>query len=178
MTDQPTGESYPRPPRVRTFGTEVDAARLRESTNRLVSFLTSPEFLEQTRWVFEAPEQERLSAASQRLSVDALRGLGLDLPEGFRMSSRYFEADWPAAIELGNYPDGRINPILQRNAEDPGALDRLRIENPEEFWRIATEGRPQETLQLGTPLVEGGGPGRLAWGFCGGALSVCAGYST
>jgi hypothetical protein len=160
---------------------EVDAERLREITNRLISVLTSPEFIEQARSVYEAPEKERLVVASQRLSVDALRSLGLDLPDDFRVSSRYFESDWPTAIEFGDYPEGR-NPINVRNEKDPGELDRLRLEDPDSFWRTVIEGRRPEALQLGTSRGETETPGEIAFGVCGGGgkgdLCGCAGFST
>lgn len=182
MSNSSSGESSGSAERpVRRFGHEVDRARLHAITDRLSTILTSPEFLEQVRWVFEAPEEERLVAASQRLSVKALRGLGLDLPKDFRVSSRYFESNWPVAVELGDYPDGQPNPVNQRNQEDPGALDRLRLEDPESFWQFVIKGRRVENLQLGTIIPELP-PDQIAWGACGGGgaftICGCAGYST
>lgn len=154
----------------------ADAKRLRELTNELIETLTSHEYLAEVRAVSEAPEEERLMEASRRLSVDAMRERGVDLPDAFRVSSRYFEADWPAAIELGDYADGRPNPILERNLTAPGELDKLRLEDPEKFWRLVTDGRAPDALQVGTtvPSPPGGGP-RPHIAMCGGAgvLSIC-----
>jgi hypothetical protein len=80
-----------------------DVARLREMTDRMIEALTSPPYVEAMRAVRASPEDDRLAEAERRLSPDALRDLGVPIPEGMRISSRYFEKGLPEPVEVGDF---------------------------------------------------------------------------
>ncbi len=156
----------------------LDAERLRSITTEMIEALTSPEYLEQVQAVREAPEEERLVEASNRLSVDALRAAGVRLPRDMRISSRYFEESFPSAVEFGDTPGAEPNVVNELNRIRPGWLDEVRHKDPEIFERLVAIDRPPALGGLGSPtdnLPQG-------WGACagGGAATVCgcAGGST
>jgi hypothetical protein len=143
---------------------ELSPIRLREITNRMVDAVTSPQFIEAMRAVRAAPEDRRLVEASRRLAPDALRAAGVPLPNGVRISSRYFEQG-REPVECGDWPDGRANVLNFLNEVQPGLMDRLRTEAPEVF------------RQLSAPATISGSAGptaRPVAGCCGaGGGSVC-----
>lgn len=118
---------------------ELDAVRLREMTDQMIEALTAPAYVEALRAVKAAPEQQRLVEASRRLSPDGLRQLGVPIPPGMRISSRYFEREFPQSIELGDPPGGGVNTVNALNEVEPGLLDRLRQEHVELYRRLVSE---------------------------------------
>jgi hypothetical protein len=104
----------------------------------MIEALTDPRYVEAVRAVRAAPDEERLVEATRRLSPDALRRLGVPIPDGMRISSRYFEPGLPGEVELGDAsPSGNVVNALNEAA--PGLLDRIRVEEPELFKRLAVE---------------------------------------
>ncbi|MFE4023243.1 hypothetical protein ACFXPZ_38600 [Streptomyces sp. NPDC059101] len=116
---------------------ELQAEKIREITQQIVDIVTSPQFVEAVRAVSSAPEDQRLLEGSRRLSPQALRQQGIELPDGMRMSSRYFEEGLlPSPVEYGDGPDGTLNITNSLNADEPGALDRLRVHDPKLFRKL------------------------------------------
>lgn len=127
-----------KPQTKRNAARSIDLEFLRKSTQELIEALTSPAYVEAMLAVRSAPDEERLVEASRRLRPDALRQLGVPLPAGMRISSRYFESGFPHSIdaELGDPPDGGINLVNALNDAKPGLLDNLRVNNPECYQAI------------------------------------------
>lgn len=118
---------------------DPDAFRdLRDQSEKILKAVTSPEFLAQLEFVRNAPPGERLVEASNRLTPDALRAAGVDIPSGVRISSRYFEDGSDTSIELADTLSG-TNIVNALNATRPGLLDDLRLRNPDVFRRIVSE---------------------------------------
>lgn len=109
---------------------DEDKVRLRNETQAIIDALTDPAYVAALRAVKEAPTEKRLLEATKRLTPDALRQAGVKLPEGMRISSRYFEKDLPRPLELGDLPDGKPNPLAKLITSNPGLLDDLRANNP------------------------------------------------
>lgn len=130
----------------------LDAEFLRKTTDELIEALTSPAYIEAVRAVRVAPEDKRMLEASKRLTPEALRALGVPLPAGMRISSRYFETGFPDSIdvELGDAPEGGVNLINALNKAKPGLLDDLRANNAEIFKTLIS---PQETTGPQTPRI-------------------------
>jgi hypothetical protein len=110
-----------------------DVARLHLETQKIIDALTAPAYVAALRAVKDAPIDKRLLEASNRLTPDALRKQGVPIPEGMRISSRYFEKGLPASINFGDLPDGSPNPLNALNESNPGLLDKLRSSNKEAF---------------------------------------------
>lgn len=71
---------------------QLDRERLLRVTNDVVQTITSPRFVESMRQARrEADEGAGLETAADLLSIDGLRGAGVDIPDDFRMTSRIFE---------------------------------------------------------------------------------------
>src|SRR3954447_10028047 len=64
---------------------------LRNTASDFVNVVTSPAFLDALQAVNSAPEDQRLTEASKRLTPEALRDQGVPLPSDVRISSRYVE---------------------------------------------------------------------------------------
>jgi len=84
------------------------------------------------------PEERRIDEAAKRLTPDALRRAGVALPEGARISSRYFEEGETFSIELGDI-SGRIPVVPAISELQPGLLDKLRIERPDLFNQLVSQ---------------------------------------
>lgn len=148
---------------------ELDPQRLREITEQMLRAMTSPEFVEQLQAVRNARGDRQLAEASQRLTPEALREAGVDLPDGMRISSRYFEEDYDFPIELGDIGDGP-NIVNALNEAQPGLLDDLKDEHPEAFRKIVTVDS-DGVMPTGEPGVLAGccgGGGATVCGCCGG----------
>jgi hypothetical protein len=85
---------------------DEEVAKLRRMTDEMIAALTSPPYVEAMRAVRAAPEDERLDEAAKRLSPEALRDLGVPIPDGMRISSRYFEKGFSEPVELGDIEKG------------------------------------------------------------------------
>ncbi|MFE4023241.1 hypothetical protein ACFXPZ_38590 [Streptomyces sp. NPDC059101] len=144
---------------------ELDDARLREVTDEVIAAITSPEFVAAMRAVSETPADQRLLEGSRRLTPDALRSQGVSLPEGFRISSRYFDATLPKPVEFGDEPGRAFNPVNALNEREPGMLDRLRTTDPGLFRQLTELGEEHPSSQA------------LALGACacGGIKGTCGG---
>jgi hypothetical protein len=119
----------------------LDPGELRAVTDRILRSVTSPQFLAQLKVVEDAPAEERLVRASERLSPDALRGAGVDIPETVRISTRYFEQGVEVPIELADTAAGE-NIVRALNRARPGLLDDLKVREPRLFERLV--GGPNE----------------------------------
>lgn len=114
---------------------KLDRGYLKERTDEILRSATSPEFLAQLEEVRSAPKEQRIDEAAKRLTPDAMRKAGVNLPEGVRISSRYFEEGEDFDIELGDI-GGRIAIVPALNQIQPGFLDRLRGERPDLFKQL------------------------------------------
>jgi hypothetical protein len=65
--------------------------RIVQAGEELVRVVTSPQYLEAAAEVNALPVEQRLEAVKELLSVEALRARGLEIPEGLRISPRWFE---------------------------------------------------------------------------------------
>jgi hypothetical protein len=151
----------------------LDVDKLRLVTNEVIAAITSPAFVEAVRAVREVPADQRLVEGSRRLSPDALRAAGVPLPQNFRVSSRYFEDGLPGPINFGDDPTGRPNVVNEMNRAEPGALDRLRANEPELFAQLVApaiadgDSAGRRPPGMG-PIVAGGCA-------CGGIPAACGG---
>ena len=64
---------------------------MRKMTDEMIAALTSPVYVEAMREIMAAPDEDRLNQASRRLSPEGLKEMGVPIPPGMRISSRYFE---------------------------------------------------------------------------------------
>ena len=96
-----------------------DPEELRKLTDQILRSVTSQQFLDQVQAVEDAPTDQKLVAASARLTPDTLRRAGVDLPEGVRVSSRYFEEGLGVPVELADGKAGE-NIVNALNRVRPG----------------------------------------------------------
>lgn len=145
---------------------ELDSKHLRDITSKMVDAITSPAYVEAMRAVKSAPQGKRLDEALRRLTPEALRSQGVPLPEGMRISSRYFEASF-APVEVGE-PGGQRNLLKELHGVEPdviNALERLREKNPSLFDDLRSRLSPGDLIS----------PVALCGCACGGAATVCGG---
>jgi len=84
----------------------IDANKVRKEMDAMIEMTTHPEFVAAMKAMKETPLQGRKSFGEQNLTVEALKAKGVPLPEGIRVTTRYFEPDKPEIIEFT--PDGKI----------------------------------------------------------------------
>jgi len=120
---------------------KLDRESLRQSTDQILKSVTSPEFLAQLEAVRRIPRERRIEEAAKRLTPDAMRAAGISLPEGVRISSRYFEEGEDFNIELGE-TRGRIPVVPALTEIQPGFLDKLRAERPDLFKQLVAHPLP------------------------------------
>jgi hypothetical protein len=140
----------------RNMNDELSAERLREITNKMVDAISSPAYVEAMRAVKSAPEGQRLDEAMRRLAPDVLRAQGVPLPEGMRISSRYFEKGY-SPIEVGELPEGQRNLLKELNEREPGVLDRLRRRDPQFLDNLADLLQPAQFSPVALCGCAGGG---------------------
>src|SRR5262245_58515967 len=69
--------------------TQQEAEEFASKLNRVV---TSPQFMDLIGELAALPEDQRKERAAQLASVDTLRNRGVPIPEGLRLSTRFFES--------------------------------------------------------------------------------------
>jgi hypothetical protein len=79
---------------------EVDAVKLKQITNEMIDAISHPAYVAAMNTMKITPMDERLSVASKILTPAALKAKGVPLPEGMRISSRYFEPGNPIVIKI------------------------------------------------------------------------------
>lgn len=82
-------------------GVELDIEALRAQAEQNCQLMASAYFLGAWQDVVAHPDSERGARGRERLTPAALRKGGIDVPEGLRISSRYFEKSFEARDEAG-----------------------------------------------------------------------------
>ncbi|MDL5363417.1 hypothetical protein [Halalkalicoccus sp. NIPERK01] len=137
----------------------ADREQVEKTLSEVLEVITSREYIDQMNKVREAPVDERLAAGAKYLTPEALREAGVDVPEGFRISSRYFDEELGRELEFGQ-PYEQPNVITRLSDIEPDFLDRIRIKDPALFDEMI------ELPEQPSPMAACG---------CGGAFSVCGG---
>lgn len=83
---------------------------LRAESDLIIRAVANPKFIERVNAVLSAPPAKQFGLASKTLSPKALVEAGIRVPEGVRVSSRYFEEPGGKAREIGSIGRPRIRP--------------------------------------------------------------------
>lgn len=70
---------------------DLSPASMRDASEELIRVVTSPEYLSLAAEINALPQAERFAATQARLTPEALRARGLEIPEALRISPRWFE---------------------------------------------------------------------------------------
>lgn len=89
--------------------------RIVQAGEELVRVVTSPQYLEAAAEVNALPVEQRLEAVKELLSVEALRARGLEIPEGLRISPRWFEPP-TAGVLSADSADSAESEVLAHGA--------------------------------------------------------------
>ncbi len=143
---------------------DLDRASLKKKTDEMLEALANPAFLEQIEAMQQLPLEQRMEEAAKRLTPAALKRAGIDLPEGGRLSTRYFEEDF--SVDMTE-EEARVSVTPQFSETQPDSLVRLRTEHPDLFRPLSR--KPTKDI-----------PEPDAWSIClcGGAsagLGICLG---
>jgi len=145
---------------------DLDPDRLKAITDQMVEAITSPPYVEAMRVVKSVEGDRRLEEAMRRLTPSALKEQGVPLPEGMRISSRYFEEGFKP-IEVGEV-SGQRNLLTELYAADPEvvtSINRLRRVNLDLYKDVIELLNPKDAIGLVA----------LCGCACGGAATVCGG---
>ncbi|WP_142215263.1 hypothetical protein [Streptomyces sp. SLBN-118] len=80
--------------------TQPTPEQLKELSKVLAEVASHPEFTKILKEIEQTPESERLAKATRLASVDELTRRGIPVPEGFRLTTRYFEN--PSSVTRGD----------------------------------------------------------------------------
>ena len=140
--------------------------QLKKMTNEIVDALTSDEFMGRMRALRKVSAEERIEMAEKLLNVEALGAAGVDLPEGMRVSSRYFEED------VGTFEFGNVDIVGEIKRLDSSFLESLKVNKPELYKKLVTTSFSTTASIACAEKFEG----TTIMGTCGGggAFSVCA----
>lgn len=133
---------------------KLEKEALKKQTEKNAKLLMSEEFLTQLDAILNAPEGERIDEAAKRLTPEALRKAGVPVPEGLRISSRYFEPGLKRPLQFGDTNE-RMNALNVIAESSPGILSQLKKLNPEALDRINLDMGPN---MLTPPTPPGLGP--------------------
>lgn len=134
--------------------------------DKLVATLTSDEMVNRMRAFKHLPPEDRLAESAKLLSVDGLKEMGIEMPDGMRLSSRYFESD-RGTFEFGDV-DGDKTALDQLADADPGFIANLKAKHPDVYNNLKVmPANPATGAPTDLSLAASGGPVQM--GACGGA---------
>lgn len=82
---------------------EIDPVKLKQLTDEMIAAISHPAYVAAMNKMKKTPMDQRLSVASKILTPAALKAKGVLLPEGMRISSRYFEPGDPTVITIDDF---------------------------------------------------------------------------
>jgi hypothetical protein len=82
---------------------EIDPVRLQKITGEMIAAISHPAYVAAMNTMKNTPMDKRLSVASKILTPAALKAKGVPLPDGMRISSRYFEPGNPTVINIDEH---------------------------------------------------------------------------
>jgi hypothetical protein len=85
----------------------INADKVRKEMDVMIEMITHPEFVASMKAMKETPLKKRREFGEQNLTLKALKAKGIKLPDGMRVTTRYFEPNKPKIIEIT--PDGKIS---------------------------------------------------------------------
>jgi hypothetical protein len=110
----------------------LSEAALEEQIEALSQVASHPAVISAMKQIGELPETERLDAARELATPEALRERGVPLPAGFRITTRYFEEPGTQIqnqVKLGEVGAPSVLEELERKA--PEALAVIKRSRPE-----------------------------------------------
>ena len=84
----------------------TDAAAVKKEMDVMVNMITHPAFVDAMKTLKATPVAKRRATGKKILTVDVLKKKGVDIPDGMRLTTRYFEPGRPGVLEM--LPDGEI----------------------------------------------------------------------
>ena len=114
---------------------KLDKAILWSSANEILNTTSNPKLLKKMIAVKTLPKEERISAATQHLTLSALEKAGIRMPEGARISCQYFEEQAELDFLLCDNENGSfVAPSIRK--EEPEPISKLKEKNPALFEQI------------------------------------------
>lgn len=77
---------------------DLSPEAVRDASEQLIRVVTSPEYLALAAEINALPVDDRFEATAARLTPEALRERGLEIPEALRISPRWFEPPTAGAL--------------------------------------------------------------------------------
>ena len=154
--------------------TELTRETLDKSTQELIGTLTSGEMINRMRAFKDLAPEDRLAKSADILSVDALVQKGIEVPEGMRLSSRFFE-EGVGTFEFGNVstPLDPLDGFEALKKIDATFAENLKEKYPEIHKKLKFTPFDPSTTTPDNPYSSI--PGETALSGCGGAGGSIAG---
>jgi hypothetical protein len=89
--------------------TMINRAKVQKQMDEMLDMITHPAFVAAMKQMKETPVSDRRALAKHVLAVDTLKGAGVKMPRGMRVTTRYFEPGKTEALQMS--PEGRLSTI-------------------------------------------------------------------
>lgn len=84
----------------------IDPKKVRAEMEEMITMITEPAFVRAMKEMKETPVSKRRELGKRTLTVDALKAQGVKIPDGMRLTTRYFEPGKSRYIEVD--PNGNL----------------------------------------------------------------------
>ena len=102
----------------------IDEAKIKNEMGAMIKMLSHPAFVAAMKNMKATPIKKRRAVGKNTLTVKALKAKGVPIPDGMRVTTRYFEPGKPGVVEIN--PSGKIrvtkNPKFPSGIEGPGTV--------------------------------------------------------
>lgn len=101
----------------------INPDKLRKEMDAMTEMLSHPEFVAAMKLIKSTPLSKRNALAKKTLTIQAPREKGVKIPEGMRLTTRYFEPGKTEMLEIG--PDGTARKVAKSKIgiEFPGGIN-------------------------------------------------------
>ena len=100
----------------------IDPKKVKKEMEVMIDMITHPAFVAAMKAMKETPVAGRTELGKKSLTVKSLSAKGVKIPEGMRVTTRYFEPGKPTIMEMT--PDGKLigTKLPKFPIGDPGPL--------------------------------------------------------
>ena len=93
----------------------IDPKKVRQEMETMIEMITHPAFVDAMKTMKASTPKRRIELGKELLTVKALSSSGVKIPDGMRLTTRYFEPGKPEVLEFT--PDGKVR--LTKSPKSP-----------------------------------------------------------
>ena len=113
---------------------KLNKTNLWSGASEILNTISNPKLLKKLIAVKTLPQEKRINAAKQHLTLSVLENAKINMPEGARISSQYYEEQAELDFLLSDHEDRSISPTTRKT--EPASIGKLKEKNPKLFEQI------------------------------------------